>query len=355
MLQTLAEPLLYRVLECSFREHVEFPEAVVSNPHWQSAVSTFTRSLYLNQILTGGDPVVPAICQDHALSLIKKAACLEALYIHVRSRPFPADSRHILEALQIERLRSLVLPLSGESPTIVILGSFVSLVNLCVRVPDTVRFDELDQRTAWTLPQLEILEWRIALRIDEGYNYGTIHHASFLSRCRFPRLRRVSIEDDLSANAHAIPYYDSFLRAHTTIHVTSIAMNTLSLLPSIRSSCLCFPDVSQSYMATEELTVIEPVVQDIIFHAYALDSVSFFQVEKFLRTLHRVLAVVKGGLWRISIKRESPMAREAFLWDGGWRSVRHQGLVDKLLPWAAKFKVLGIDFVDEHGMSPPLQ
>jgi hypothetical protein len=68
------------------------------------------------------------------------------------------------------------------------------------------------------------------------------------------------------------------------------------------------------------------------------------------QTLDRLPSV---EIRRIIFGQVSDRTDEVFHWDGGRRTFQYRMLVKAILPRAAKFKLLGIDLVDEHGMSGP--
>jgi hypothetical protein len=68
------------------------------------------------------------------------------------------------------------------------------------------------------------------------------------------------------------------------------------------------------------------------------------------QTLDRLPSV---EIRRIVFGQVNDRTNEVFRWDGGRRTLQYRVFVEALLPRAAKFKLLGIDLVDEHGMSGP--
>jgi hypothetical protein len=280
----------------------------------------------------GAHSATYANSQDRALSLVAQAGRLESFHLDVEGVTFLSDSISILQALQIKQLRSLALPLRGEPASVAVIGSFGSLVQLSVTLVDRVRFGELNPDAVWTFTQLRISEWRNPTLTVFDQVHATTYHTSFLSRCRFPQLHRVSIEDNLLGNCtDTIRHYDAFFRAHSTILAITLTVRAIPLLASIRTRRLGFLNAANdpfSRATREWLLGIQPDVQDIVLHAFPMTTSTLWRFEMNLDALHQALDRLPSvEIRRIVLGQVNDRTDEVFRWDGGRRTLWDRGVM----------------------------
>jgi hypothetical protein len=349
-IQSIAEPLLYRHLAFSVRS--PYAAKTMTSSRWRAKVASTTRALAVrDKLLTIPWSHDGLSCLDNhwgrVIPLIAQAHNLQAFCI----RTGAVASQQLLAALAIRSLRALDVQIDAHATPglMAMVGDFVTLVELSLRtsLPPKSSVVLLESISPWYLPRLEVLEWHVSAPACSQHDL-----ASYISRCSFPALRQLILDD--SVTKVTMPLYRTFLRAHPELDDVGLERQSLMMLSAVQSRRLSFGIIGGHLFESEagSFARLAHGVREVALTAAPVDDPDYRHFNELLCIVNQALSVSPDcSVQRVVIRHQD--AHTIFRWGERGQSSQDQHLVACMLAHAPKFAAIGVDLVDELGMTAP--
>jgi hypothetical protein len=326
----------------------EYAPISVTISRWYPLVAAFTISLVIQDpkgtLVSGVDPTHLTASQHFAVLLSSQADNLRTVVIEgCTGMRWP--SQHFVALFSLKSsLRSMTLPIDDDPGLLAAIGSLQNLEELMVRVRGAC-FVDVQSTDAWTLPRLCVLRWH-SRPADYCYGLYPLPLLGFLARCRFMKLTHLEVEDGVSDLD--VPHYRNFLCAHPDLQHITIRNDARAILPLTRAPYRSFVDQYELSLTVEDAKQLVDVEHGV----FEISLSAPFESSRVARYIMDHLDTLHTAMTSLSQQRVRKIALRSlgqpFRWDGGGEDRSLRNLIAKLVPYVAKFRDLGVEFVDAH-------
>jgi hypothetical protein len=151
-----------------------------------------------------------------------------------------------------------------------------------------------------------------------------------------------------------MPHYRTFLRAHPALEEVGLERRSLMLLSAVQSRRLSFGIIGDQLVESEagSFAGLPHGVHEVALTAAPVDDPDYRRFNELLCIVNQALGISPDcSVQRVLIRHQD--AHTIFRWGEHGQSSQDQHPVACMLAHAPKFAAIGVDLVDELGMTAP--